>query len=303
MAVVLPAPAGAIASCSRVRRCTSAGPARLPGIHWVPFAAISSNASSTADCRRSSRLGVPAVDQAPFRVQDPLGRVEVGAGDGVDRRPVESPQHLRFLDAVMRRGQGNRSAIEHLIDQQVHQCARLFGGHVDGADWRWASARTCHICQVDRLASITAQNVISRLCDPVGVGDRRGLSRRCQCRPHHRRDGPAAAQHSCGFVEPGCALLSLGSGFVLGVAGLQGRLLRQVQRFDRGRRPAMIVLELDGQLAAAGVDVGPAGRPALVQPGVDADDLPDRPLRRIGTGPFREPQPKLSRRCCSSAVL
>ena len=51
----------------------------------------------------------------------------------------------------------------------------------------------------------------------------------------------------------------------------------------------MIILELDGQLAAAGVDVGAAGRPASVQSWVDTDDLPDRPLRRIGAGPFSEP--------------
>ena len=95
-----------------------------------------------------------------------------------------------------------------------------------------------------------------------------------------------SAQHGCGLVEPGRALLSQGSGFVLGVAGLQRRLLSQMQRFDRGRRPAMIMLELDGQLAAAGLDVGTAGRPALVQSGVDTDDLPDRPLRRVGAGPF-----------------
>jgi hypothetical protein len=86
-------------------------------------------------------------------------------------------------------------------------------------------------------------------------------------------------------------LLSQGSGFVLGVAGLQGRLLGQMQRFDRGRWPAMIMLELDGQLAAARFDVGTAGRPALVQSWVDTDDLPDRPLRRVGAGPFGEPHP------------
>ena len=90
---------------------------------------------------------------------------------------------------------------------------------------------------------------------------------------------------------------------MFGVAGLQRRLLCQMQRFDRGRWPAMIMLELDGQLAAAGVDVGAAGRPALVQSGVDTDDLPDRPLRRVGAGPFGEPHPQVSRRCCSSAVL
>jgi hypothetical protein len=54
----------------------------------------------------------------------------------------------------------------------------------------------------------------------------------------------------------------------------------------------MIILETDGQLTAAGFDVGTAGRPALIQSGVDADDLPDRPLRRVGAGPFGEPHPQ-----------
>jgi hypothetical protein len=87
-------------------------------------------------------------------------------------------------------------------------------------------------------------------------------------------------------------LLSQGSGFVFGVAGFLRRPLREVQRFNGGRWPAMVVLELDGQLAAAGFNVGPAGRPALVQSGMDIDDLSDRPLRRVGTGPFREPHPQ-----------
>jgi hypothetical protein len=136
-----------------------------------------------------------------------------------------------------------------------------------------------------------SHDVVGRLCDPAGVGDRGGLGGRGKRCLHHRRDRAASAQHCCRFVQPGRALLGEGSGFVLGVAGLQGRLLGQVQRFDRGRRPAMIVLELDGEFAAAGVDVGAAGRPALVQSGVDADDLADRPLRRVGAGPFGEPHP------------
>ena len=65
----------------------------------------------------------------------------------------------------------------------------------------------------------------------------------------------------------------------------------------------MIMLELDGQLAAAGVDVGTAGRPALVQSGVDADDL--RIGRFAGSVPGRSANrtPSRSRRCCSRAVL
>jgi hypothetical protein len=51
----------------------------------------------------------------------------------------------------------------------------------------------------------------------------------------------------------------------------------------------MILLELDGQLATAEVDMGPPGRPPLIQPRVDADNLPDRPLARIGTRTCSEP--------------
>jgi hypothetical protein len=35
--------------------------------------------------------------------------------------------------------------------------------------------------------------------------------------------------------------------------------------------------------------VGAAGGPAFVQSGVDANDLADRPLGRVGAGPFGEP--------------
>ena len=65
----------------------------------------------------------------------------------------------------------------------------------------------------------------------------------------------------------------------------------------------MIMLELDGQLAAAGLDVGAAGQPALTQSRVDTDDLPDRPLRRSVPGRSANRTPNVSRRCCYSAVL
>jgi hypothetical protein len=54
----------------------------------------------------------------------------------------------------------------------------------------------------------------------------------------------------------------------------------------------VIMLELDGELTAAEVDVSPPGRPPLVQPRVHTDDLPDRPLARIGTRTGSEPHPQ-----------
>ena len=79
---------------------------------------------------------------------------------------------------------------------------------------------------------------------------------------------------------------------MFGVAGFQVRLLRQLQCLDRGGWPAVVGLELDGEFAAAEVDVAAAGRPPLVESGVDADDLADRPLARVGAGPFGEPHPQ-----------
>ena len=75
-------------------------------------------------------------------------------------------------------------------------------------------------------------------------------------------------------------MLGQGARFVLGVAGLQGGLLGEVDRFDRRRGAAVVGLERGGELAAAGLDVAPPGGPALVQARVDTDDLADRPLAR-----------------------
>jgi hypothetical protein len=96
-------------------------------------------------------------DETGLGVEDPRGRVKGGAGDGVDRRPVEPPQHLRFLDAVSWRGQGNRPAIEHLIKSRSTKALARSAVTPAVRICRCASARTCHICQVERLFSTTAK--------------------------------------------------------------------------------------------------------------------------------------------------
>jgi hypothetical protein len=45
-------------------------------------------------------------DKALFGVEDALGGVKVGAGDGVNRRPIDPPQRARFFDAVRCCGHG-----------------------------------------------------------------------------------------------------------------------------------------------------------------------------------------------------
>ena len=79
---------------------------------------------------------------------------------------------------------------------------------------------------------------------------------------------------------------------MLAVSGLQRGLLRQVQHFRPARWPAMILRERRSELGLSDVDDLPPSRPALVQPRINADDLPDRPLRLISAGPFGEPHPK-----------
>jgi hypothetical protein len=80
-----------------------------------------------------------------------------GHQHGVDRGSVRAPQRIRFIDAVTWCGECHRPSIQHLIDQEVHQGTRLLGGRSAVRIWRCASARTCHICQVERLFSITAK--------------------------------------------------------------------------------------------------------------------------------------------------
>ncbi len=63
---------------------------------------------------------------------------------------------------------------------------------------------------------------------------------------------------------------------MLGLPGLQGRLLGEFEGLDRPGRAAVPDLELPGEFTAPDVDHQPAGGPGLKEPLIDADDLPDR---------------------------
>jgi hypothetical protein len=57
--------------------------------------------------------------------------------------------------------------IEHLIDQQVHQCRGMFRAHIDGAD-----LSLCFGPDMPHLPRRAArlhngEDLISRVCDPV----------------------------------------------------------------------------------------------------------------------------------------
>ena len=101
-----------------------------------------------------------------------------------------------------------------------------------------------------------------------------------------------AAEDLAGLGQPGVSLFGEAAGYVFGVASFQRCLLGQLQRLDGGERAAVDTLEAGGEFAAAGFDGGPAGRPAGVQSGVDADDFSDRPQPQVRVGTFGEPDPE-----------
>jgi len=109
-------------------------------------------------------------------------------------------------------------------------------------------------------------------------------------RGDHGGDPLRAAQNLFGLLSPCLPLLGQGAGFVFGVAGFQGGLLGELDGFHHARWAAVVVLEGGGQLAAAGLDGGPAGRPALVQGRVDPDHLTDRAFPGLGASTLREGQ-------------
>ena len=161
MAVVFPAPAGAIASCSRapeVHICRTSE--ACPASRAVLFAAISSRARSTADSSTTDAVAASrGGDEALLGVEDPLRGVEVGAGHGVDRRSVRAPQRFRFLDAVtlVRRGPPTGDPAPHRpAGPPAHLPARrarprcgsgvvLRRGHATSARWSGCSSITARM--------------------------------------------------------------------------------------------------------------------------------------------------------------
>ena len=174
--MVFPAPAGAIASCSRapelhIRRTSEACPASSA----VPFAAISSRARSTA---------VGSIDAPPYvpppRQDGPRRRGSAARCTGrrrrryrpTTRRPAATPPAPRCRRAA-RPGQQTGDRAPHR--PAGPPAPRMFCGHAGGAD-----LSLCFGPDMPHLPGRSArlhygQDVISRLCDPLGVGDRSGL--------------------------------------------------------------------------------------------------------------------------------
>ena len=152
-------------------------------------------------------------EDALFGVEDPLGGVAVGAGDGVDRRPVGPPQLVRFLDPVRRRFEGDRSVVQDFETRRSTSALGLLGRQVDGADLALGfGADVPHL--PGRPACLQHRHdPVSGLADPAGIGHaRRSLRAGASAVGDHRRDGVAAAEDRSSFGQPGGALLGVASG-------------------------------------------------------------------------------------------
>ncbi len=103
MAVVFPAPAGAIASCSRAPEVHMARTrAACPASKAFPFAADSSSANSTIAGVQDPAVGAArGRDETLLGGQNPGGGEQLGSGNRVDARTVDPTQHPRLADAVV----------------------------------------------------------------------------------------------------------------------------------------------------------------------------------------------------------
>ena len=118
------------------------------------------------------------------------------------------------------------------------------------------------------------QDLVGQVVQP-GTGQRAVLRRaRGQGGGEHPVHRVVPAQGGRRLGTPRGPLLGQTAGLLLGLAGLQGGLLRQREGLLRGRCPAVGRLERGGQVVSPYVDLGPAGRPRCQQRVVDADDLP-----------------------------
>ena len=136
-------------------------------------------------------------------------RCRGGAGDGVDRGAVDPPQHLRFLDASSGAARAT-TAIEHLVDQQVHQAAAC-RRHVDGRGPA-VVLRRGHATSARSSGSPPSRPGRDRPSVRPSGRRRSWRSRRRGQPSHHRRDG-ATPPSNGGFVEPGarCSARDRGS--------------------------------------------------------------------------------------------
>ena len=261
----------------------------LAGVEGQPVCGGGEHGQIDGDGRRDHPVVLSgSSNDAGLGGQQVGGGEQLGAGDGVDAGAVAAAQGVRHLHGVAAAGERHRMRGEDLVDQQAHDAVHVGGVELDAA----------YLPQ--RLSlHVPALPVRAGGLQRVADSDRRGAHPGCvdavrgavgwvECRGDHRLHGAVPAEDLACLSGPCGALLGQRAGRVLGLAGLQGRLLCQLDRLDRRGRPTVRGLERLGQDAPACLDAGAAGGPALVQQRVHAADLADGPLARVGARPGLE---------------
>ena len=191
-----------------------------------------------------------------------------------------------------RPSQRDRSGVQHLDHDQLHQLLDLVRWNLYGPDLALCFGTDMPALPGRAMFLHRGQHPPRRRRQPLRTHPGACHRDRIERPVDHRLDRVRSAERFGGLGMPDGALLGQGAGFVFGVPGFQGGLLRQLHRLHRCRRPTMITLKPSRQLTLPNLDQHPTRRPTLVQARVDTDDLPHRPLSRISVRSIREPHPQ-----------
>ena len=220
----------------------------------------------SADVQDPSVGAARGCDETLLGGQDPGRGEQLGSGNRVHAGTVDPTQHPRLADAVVSTSQGDRLGVQHLGHEQLDQLLDLVGGNLYGPD-----LALCFGADMPALPGRTVflhrlQHLLRRRRHPLRIHGRGlvveiGLSAWLII----GLDRVRSAERFDGLDMPGGTLLGQRAGFVLGVPGFQGGLLRQLQRLHRRRRPTMITLKPRRQFTLPVLDQHPPRRPTLVQ--------------------------------------
>ena len=137
----------------------------------------------------------------------------------------------------------DRPGLQHLGDEQLNQLLDFVGGNLDGPDVALRFGADMPALPGRTPLLHRRQHRLRRRRHPLRVHCRARDRDGVEGRADHGLDRVRSAERFGGLGMPGGALLGQGAGFVLGVPGFQGGLLRQLQRLHRRRRPTMITLK------------------------------------------------------------
>jgi hypothetical protein len=179
--------------------------------------------------------------------------------------------------------------VQHLGDEQLHELIDFVGGNLYGPELALCFGADMPALPGRATFLHRRQHFLRARRHPLRAHGWARYPGGVQSMCDHGLDRISSAEGFGGLGMPGGALLGQSTGFVFGVPGFQGGLLRQLQRLHRCRRPTMITLKPARQLTLPHLDQHSPRRPPFIQDRINADNLPHRPLTRLSVGPIREP--------------